>query len=310
MKQMIFIFLNAFTLNLNEQNLLNKFIKVNQETKKPLNSIAINNCSKLKPLLFLFPLFFLITLTLFIYSRGSFNVANYIEIQKDLFIFLNSKFSQFPTTLNNLTQFGNTVIFLSFLTIFVIYAPKVWESLLSALPVSAILSYLLKAVFSVPRPAEALDNNSFVIIGEPLTGFSSLPSGHSITTFTILTVLLFSFMPKKMGHKALYITTVIIIGLIFVLTRIGLGAHYPIDVTVGCIIGYISGLLGIFISRKYKIWNWVNNKKYYPIFILLFLICCSCILVRITHENLIIFYFALISLFISLYKVTTVYVKK
>lgn len=162
----------------------------------------------------------------------------------------------------------------------------------------------------MPRPAAVFDNNSFVIIGKALYGNTSLPSGHSITIFTTFTVLLFAFMPKQFNYKILCILLVIIIGLILVLTRVGVGAHYPIDVIVGSIIGYISGLLGIFISRQYKIGAWINSKKYYPIFILLFLICYSLLISEIINENLIIFYLALISLVVSLYKITTVYVKK
>lgn len=137
-----------------------------------------------------------------------------------------------------------------------------------------------------------------------------MPSGHSITIFTILTVLLFSFMPKKLKLKIPWIFLIITTGLIIAFTRVGVGAHHPIDVILGSIIGYISGLLGIFISQKYRIWNWINNKKYYPIFILLFLICCVSLIFRIINENLVIFYLAFISLAVSLYKITAVYVKK
>jgi len=95
-----------------------------------------------------------------------------------------------------------------------------------------------------------------------------------------------------------------------VFTRVGIGAHYPLDVITGSVVGYISGLAGIFISQKYKIWSWINNKKYYPIFMLLFLVCCIAIINKIINENLIIFYFTLASLVASLYKIIKMYVKK
>jgi NADH:ubiquinone oxidoreductase subunit 2 (subunit N) len=117
-------------------------------------------------------------------------------------------------------------------------------------------------------------------------------------------------MPKKVLYKISFGFLVISLGIILVFTRVGVGAHYPLDVITGSIIGYICGLIGIFISRKYEIWSWINNKKYYPIFILLFLGCCIVLINKIINENLIIFYFALTSLVISLYKIITVYVKK
>jgi len=116
-------------------------------------------------------------------------------------------------------------------------------------------------------------------------------------------------MPKKVIHKMFWGIFIISIGLILASTRVGIGAHFPLDVILGSIIGYISGLLGIFISRKYKIWVWITTKKYYPVFIVLFLVCSGILINRIINENLILFYLALISLIVSLYKIIYVYVK-
>lgn len=275
-----------------------------------MNTSVINNYSRLKPYLFFIPLIFLIAIVLFLYSKGALCADKYVQIQKDSFLFVNYHLGQYPNLEYNLSQFGDALIFLSFLSIFIIYAPKMWEALLSSLLVSIFLSCPLKSLFAVPRPAAAFNNNNVIIVGKALCGHNSLPSGHSITVFTILTVLLFGFMPKKLKFKILWIFLIISIGLIVAFTRVGIGAHYPFDVIIGGIIGCIAGLSGIFISRKYKIWNWINNKKYYPVFILLFLICCVSLICRIIDENLIIFYFAFTSLAVSLYKIITVYVKK
>jgi len=290
--------------------MFNKHIKTHHSTNNIMNTYVINNYSKLKLSLFFLPAFLLITIVLFLYNQDSLSVDKYIQIQKSCFLFLNSKLSQYPSTLFNLNQFGDEIIFLSFLSIFVLYAPKIWESLISASLVSLIFSSLLKKIFAVPRAAAVFDNHSFVIIGKTLTGNNSLPSGHSITVFTVLTVLLFGFMPQKLKYKVLWSIFIVITGLIFAFTRVGVGAHYPLDVIIGCIIGYISGLLGIFINKKYKIWTWINNKKYYPIFILFFLICCISIINKITNENLIVFYLSLTSLAFSLYKIINAYIKK
>lgn len=282
----------------------------NKLTKNRLNTNVIANYSKLKPSLLLLPTFFLIAIVLFLYRHDSLSVDKYIQIQKNCFFFLNSKLSEFPTILFNLTQLGDVVICLSFLSVFILCTPKIWESLLAASLVSCIFSTSLKKIFSVPRPAAVFDNNSFVIIGKTLTGHSSLPSGHSITVFTILTVLLFAFLPQKMSYKVLWFVFMISMGLILVFTRVGVGAHYPLDVIIGGIIGYISGLLGIFINEKYKFWTWVKPEKYYPLFILFFLIFAILIFDRILNENLAIYYLSLTSLLFSLYKIIQIYVVK
>ncbi len=275
-----------------------------------MNENVITNYSKLKLTLFIFPSFLLITIGLFLYSQDSLNVYQYVQIQKDFFFFINHHLGQYPTIEYNLTQIGDASILLSFLTIFILYAPKMWEALLSASLVSLLFSTVLKNIFLVPRPATIFDNTTFIIIGKTAVGHASLPSGHSITVFTTLSVLLFAFMPKLLKNKILWIFSIISIGLIIVFTRVGVGAHHPLDVIIGSIIGYLSGLLGIFISRRYKIWSWINNKKYYSIFILLMLIAAISLINKIINENLVVYYLALISLFVSLYKIIYVYVKK
>jgi len=275
-----------------------------------MNTYVVRNYLRLKSSLFIFPIFFLILIILLLYKQDALSVDNYIQIQKNCFLFLNSKLSQFPKTIFNLTQFGDAIVFLSLLSIFIIYAPKIWECLISASFVSCIICTSLKEIFAVPRPAAVFDKNSFIIIGKALTGHNSLPSGHSITVFTVLTVLLFGFMPQRLKYKILWFVFIIVTGLILVFTRIGVGAHYPLDVITGGTIGYISALLGIFINKKYKIWTWINNKKYYPIIILFFLFCCASLVSRMLDVNLIIYYLSFIPLLISLYKIINIYVKK
>lgn len=271
-----------------------------------MNTYIINNYSRLKPFLFFLPVLFLLSIVLFLYSRNALSADQYIEIQKDSFYLINYQLGHYPSFEYNLTQMGDALIFLSFLSVFIVYVPKLWEALISGLLISLAFSCPLKNVFSVPRPAVVLNNDTFFIVGKALCGHNSLPSGHSIVIFTVLTVLFFAFMPQGLKLKILWLFAFLITGLILIFTRVGVGAHYPIDVIIGGILGYISGLLGIFISRKYKIFKWINDKKYYPIFVLLFLICGICLINKIIHEDLIIFYLAFISLAVSLFKITTV----
>lgn len=275
-----------------------------------MNTTVIHNFAKLRFSLFFLPLFLLIAIVVFLYSLDSLNVEGYVQVQKKCFLLINHHLGQYPTIEQNLTQIGDASIILSFLIIFIIYAPKMWEALISASLVSLVFSKVLKNIFDIPRPAVVFDNDSFIIIGKTAVGFSSLPSGHSITIFTTLTVLLFTFMPKILKYKIFWIISIVSVGLFIAFSRVAVGAHHPLDVIIGSIIGYISGITGIFISRKYKIWSWVNVKKYYPIFMILILASSISIISKIAFENLIIFYLAIIALLISLYKIVDVYVKK
>ncbi|WP_300598405.1 phosphatase PAP2 family protein [Niabella sp.] len=276
----------------------------------PLNTRIIQNYSRLRPLLFFLPLVLLVAVALFLYIQGALSVNGYTHIQKDYFLLMNHQLGQYPGLESNLTQLGDALIFLSFVSIFILYAPKIWEALIPALLVSLLFSSTLKPFFAVPRPAVVYDNQSFFIIGKKLTGSNSLPSGHSITVFTVLTVLLFAFAPKKMSYRILWFFFAGATGLFLAFARVGVGAHYPLDVITGSTIGYISGLAGIFICQRYKIFSWVGNKKSYPLFMLVFLAGAIALINKIINDNLAIFYLSLVCLVLSLYKIIQVYAKK
>lgn len=104
-----------------------------------MNEVVITNFNKINPRLFLFPFFIILILVLFFLMNDAFSVQGYLAIQKDWFYDLNHYFGKYEATAFNLTQLGDASIFLSFLILLVIYAPKFWESLLSALLVSAVL---------------------------------------------------------------------------------------------------------------------------------------------------------------------------
>lgn len=275
-----------------------------------MNKTVTANFARLRWSLLFLPLLLLLATAVFLYTENALNNTEYPQIQKDAFYSINSELSQFPEVQYNLTQFGDALIMFSFFAFFIVYAPKIWEALIMGSLVSLVFSKVLKGLFAVPRPAAVLDQEHFTIIGKTLSGHNSFPSGHSMTVFTTLTILMYAFMPKQTGMKILWIFFIVLLGYGFAITRVAVGAHYPLDVFVGSIVGYISGLLGIFISRKYRIWEWVGNRKFYPFFIVAFTVCCGVLLTKINKENLLIFYFSFISFIISLSIITYAYFKK
>jgi len=275
-----------------------------------LDSYVTNNFNNIRLGLLFFPFFILLLIVSFLFVKDIFSIEAYTQIQKDSFLYLNSKFSQFPELQFNLTQLGDVIIFLPFLTIFIIYAPKFWHALLSSLFISGIISFVLKKLFAIPRPAAVFDNDSFLIMGNVLSGNTSLPSGHSIATFTILTSVFFAFIPKELRFKIIWFCSILILGLIIVFTRVGVGAHYPLDVIIGSVIGCASALTGIFINKNYNPWIWIGNKKKYPVFIFVMFIWAVALINKIIATHLVIFYFSLASLVITLFIIINIYVKK
>ncbi len=237
-------------------------------------------------------------------------IKGYVSIQKELFLYLNNNLSVYPMLQFNLTQFGDVLISFSLLSVFIVYAPKLWEALLTSAILSLVVSATLKKMFSVPRPAAMFDKESFRIIGETLSGNTSLPSGHSIATFIVITTLSFAFMPSKKSKKALWLIFMFTLGLIIAFSRVGVGAHYPFDVIIGSLIGFTVAVIGIRINEKIKWLRWIKNRKYYPVFIVLFLVGALLLVTRILNANLLIFYFSLSALTATFYLIINSYVKK
>lgn len=246
----------------------------------------------------------------FIFNEGNEFVTTYVEIQKNLFFYLNTKLSENPNLQLNITQLGDVLILFPLLTLFIFYAPRIWGALFASSLISLVVSASLKKLLAVPRPAAMFDNDHFVIIGRTLSGKTSLPSGHSMTTFIVITILLFALMPQNRIHKFIWSFFVLTLGLFIAFSRVGVGAHYPLDVIIGCTIGYILAIIGIRINQKVKSSTWIKNRKYSPIFMVLFIIWGCIIIKKIINTNLIIFYLSLVSLALTLYLLANSYVKK
>ena len=276
-----------------------------------LNNKIIDNFSDTKFTLVIPPTFLLLIIGFTFFYKNALNTEGYIETQKQLFLHLNSILSKLPDLLFNITQLGDAIIFLPFFTVLIIYAPKFWSTLLTSSLIGLLFSVSLKKFFLVPRPAAVFDNESFTIIGRTLAStHSSLPSGHSITTFMIITTSLFAFMPKEFKSKAIWSSLIFSIGLFIAFSRVGVGAHYPFDVIIGSTIGYIVAIFGIQINNNIGLGANLINKKYYPILMLLLLIWMAAIISEIMDRNLLIFYFSLSALVLTLGLTIKTYLKK
>lgn len=275
-----------------------------------MNDIIIKNYEKIEWKALSFPVILFLLGIIFLYWNDALTANSYVEIQKEAFYFLNEKLSQYPDLQNNITQLGDAFVILSLLSILWLYAPRLWEALLFSAIYSLIFSGLLKEYFDVPRPVTAYGEASLVVIGQERVGFSSFPSGHSITVFASLVPVLFAFLPQRKICKILFFSGIIGLGLIFTFSRVAVGAHHPLDVLSGAIIGSFCAILGIISANKYRLFRWVSNEKYYFVMIFLFFGSACYLIYKIYHENLLVFYISLCSLVISEYLILRKYVKK
>jgi membrane-associated phospholipid phosphatase len=122
--------------------------------------------------------------------------------------------------------------------------PRLLTAALCGGAISGIISRVLKHTLEMPRPASLLDPTSFYILGKPLTSLS-MPSGHTLTAFSILTAFYFALEPsKRSAYRWLFV-----VATLAGLARIAVGAHWAADVCAGAAIGLFSGVAGVWLTR-------------------------------------------------------------
>ncbi len=263
-------------------------------------------------LAFLFPPL-LVGLSLFctVLGQGENYSETYVNVQKDLFFYLNRELSVFPELELNLTQMGDVLIVFPMLSILLIYAPRFWEVLLTSSLLSLVSTYILKNIFLIQRPASIFGEDNIAVIGELLNGHNSTPSGHSTTMFIVGTLLLIAFMPqKKIIYKIFWTLFVLFLTLFFASSRVGVGAHHPFDVVAGACLGTILSILSVKIVNKVRWFSWICSQKMLPVFGIGFAFWAIFIIKKIIEEKLPIYYISLFALFISLYLLTKICLKR
>ncbi|MDN6280960.1 MAG: phosphatase PAP2 family protein [Alkalibacterium sp.] len=112
------------------------------------------------------------------------------------------------------------------------------------------VSYVVKHIVQRPRPL--LNENLIAhmnILYEP-TGFSFF-SGHASTSMAAATFFYLIFHDKSKWAKLMFLFP-----LLFSLSRIFVGVHYPSDIFVGGVIGFLFGGMCFFVFRK------INDKYF------------------------------------------------
>lgn len=148
------------------------------------------------------------------------------------------------------TMLGDTLVLLALLSPLLLWRPQAMLAIVAAIPAGGLFSVLGKRLFDSPRPAAVLEAAQFHVIG-PLLNAHSFPSGHAITVFAAASAVLAVTVPQlRTRQAALLMTLAIALASAVGLSRVAVGAHWPVDVWVGAGGGWLAGLTGAMLARR------------------------------------------------------------
>ena len=184
--------------------------------------------------------------------------------QRELFLAINRWSGQFPVALwSFVTLLGEADVLFCVLSPLLLWRPQMMLAILAAVPLGGLLSVTLKAIFQAPRPATVIDPAQFNVIGIAL-GNASFPSGHTITAFAaaLAVVLVQSISSKRAAPQSALFNTItfatlaLLAAALIGLSRVAVGAHWPVDVLAGAACGWLAGCSGAWISHRFPaIWR-------------------------------------------------------
>ncbi|MBI5181614.1 MAG: phosphatase PAP2 family protein [Nitrospirae bacterium] len=171
-----------------------------------------------------------------------------LEIDRTLFFYINITLQNplFDWLMPFITNFKNFRIPFAIGAVLLFISGKKKERIFLILLIGTVLiadfiaSQVLKNTFARIRPCNALQG-AHLLVG--CTGSYSFPSSHAVNITVFATLISFKYR---------YLMIPVIILAVFVsFSRIYVGAHYPLDVLGGALIGLLISLGAIYIDKRY-----------------------------------------------------------
>lgn len=173
----------------------------------------------------------------------------------------------------HVTVLGDALIALTlFLALVRRWPEVVWAGLLGG-ALTFLFVHGFKHGLPVPRPASLLSGEQFHIIGRVLLT-RSFPSGHAATVAMLAGVIILQLADRWRMWLAAPLLAVV--GLVS-LSRVVVGAHWPVDVLAGLTGGWLAAVGGVLWARR---WPWGTSpagRRW------LTLILAACALMALTY---------------------------
>lgn len=137
-----------------------------------------------------------------------------------------------------LTVLGDERVLLAIFLPFAMRYPRQLFAILLAAALAGLLARGLKMWAALPRPAAVLPAELITIIGPRVTRHA-FPSGHTASLFAFVGVLL--GLPAGLRYRYALLLLAALAGL----SRVAVGAHWPLDVLAGAMLGLIAAMLAL-----------------------------------------------------------------
>lgn len=165
-------------------------------------------------------------------------------LNQSFFLGLNGFAAHMPPALwSDLTVLGDTLVALVLLLPFLRQRPDLVIAVLLASVPATLFSHGLKDGLDVMRPFAVLGDQVHVI--GPYLKAGSFPSGHTTTAFVVASVLAHGLQSRGAA------TAILLLALAVGLSRVAVGAHWPMDVAGGLVCGWVSGVIGLALMRRF-----------------------------------------------------------
>ncbi|MDD3354068.1 phosphatase PAP2 family protein [Zoogloea sp.] len=141
--------------------------------------------------------------------------------------------------------------------------PRWMGAALLAAPLGVLFSQGGKHHFDVMRPAGVLDPERFTLIGQKLY-VHAFPSGHATTAFLTAAVILLAW--PRQGRRWQAGALLLSLAILAALSRVAVGAHWPLDVLAGASGGWLCGAFGVWASTRLRFWEKPGGVRLMAIF--------------------------------------------
>ncbi|MGN7514994.1 MAG: phosphatase PAP2 family protein [Allomuricauda sp.] len=175
-----------------------------------------------------------------------------LKWDRDTFIYLNGlgieDYDVFWSTVTNISTW--IPLFVLFSVLFFLKFPRkealyMFFTVLGLAIFITVITHFTKISVARLRPNNTEEINALIRILKTPTDYSFF-SGHASSSFSI-TVLVFLFLCRKVKWAVLFFVWPIL----FSLSRIYVGVHFPLDIIVGMVVGLLSGWLFYVLYRRF-----------------------------------------------------------